>query len=537
MSSWIRQMKRTQQHADENELILCAMRTELQGVRGVLQAKLLLKRRPLGLSTSSDSGPDVGVNAQDKFGRTALHWAARTGDERCVSEIIDFPGTKCDIRDKDGRTPLHEAAIMGHISIIKMLLGNATVRELLELGDHHQRTALHWAADNNDWLAMQELLVAGGADASKEDENGETALHRAARHGDEAILENFVGHKGVTDGLMASASRTASNSGRKKAAVKLLQLMTTMEYADAEYAAERAIEARMDLPNLLIWASENGRCQLVKVLLEQNAGLVARDASGNTPLFIAARRGHGDVVRVLLEEAVDRTERDAEGNTPLWVAVCEGHVNVVQVFLDNGADVDEPNSKRETPLMEAVRRGHSNVVRVLLENNANVEARDYSRFPIGGESSPLCMAVWQKQDDIVQQLLAKNANTEILHDRRTPLLQAADKGYTDIVRMLLESNADTEAQTFIEQTSINLAAKGGHADVVELLLAHKAKIDHKNSGHHTALMDAVEQGHANVVELLIQRGSTIPFDWCIETAEKRGQGAIIKLIRATEAEK
>jgi ankyrin repeat protein len=63
-----------------------------------------------------------------------------------------------------------------------------------------------------------------------------------------------------------------------------------------------------------------GHVELVILLLEQNADVVACDRNGNTPLHKAASKGHRDIVEILVEKGSDLRAKNTHGNTPLEVA-------------------------------------------------------------------------------------------------------------------------------------------------------------------------------------------------------------------------
>uniref|UniRef100_A0A1L8EDK2 Putative 26s proteasome regulatory complex subunit psmd10 n=2 Tax=Haematobia irritans TaxID=7368 RepID=A0A1L8EDK2_HAEIR len=79
----------------------------------------------------------------DNCDYTALHYAARNGNEEICKLLINDGKADVNAVTKGGATPLHRAAMMGHLNIVKLLL------------DAH-------------------------ANVDKKDEDGQTALHRSA---------------------------------------------------------------------------------------------------------------------------------------------------------------------------------------------------------------------------------------------------------------------------------------------------------------------------------------------------------------------
>ena len=92
------------------------------------------------------------LNAQNKYGETALHHATKLGRDKCTEYLLrranDIdPNIK---ESRWGNTPLHEAAKNGHTEVVKMLLahrginrnirnrGNKTARQLAELNGHEE---------------------------------------------------------------------------------------------------------------------------------------------------------------------------------------------------------------------------------------------------------------------------------------------------------------------------------------------------------------------------------------------------------------
>jgi ankyrin repeat protein len=80
-----------------------------------------------------------------------------------------------------------------------------------------------------------------------------------------------------------------------------------------------------------------------------------------------------DSVRFLLRSGanVNRADR-ASGETPLWAAAKNGHVQLVKEFLKARADVRIRDNNGETPLGVAYRLGHKRIVYLLLRTSPHV---------------------------------------------------------------------------------------------------------------------------------------------------------------------
>jgi ankyrin repeat protein len=88
------------------------------------------------------------VNAKDGYGKTLLHWAARSANVN-VLKLLLAKGAEVNTKDKKGRTPLHEAAV-----------------------------AQPFPAHNGDALTP---LIVRGADVNAKDFEGNTPLRLAAK--------------------------------------------------------------------------------------------------------------------------------------------------------------------------------------------------------------------------------------------------------------------------------------------------------------------------------------------------------------------
>ena len=106
----------------------------------------------------------------------------------------------------------------------------------------------------------------------------------------------------------------------------------------------------------LHWAAmaPSGACESCKLLFEFGLGakmLDLQSKSGSTALHMAAEQGKADVVQLLLELGADRSLKDEEGKTAENLAKGAGHKDVVGLF---GGKKKKPNVKRRSTLVASI---------------------------------------------------------------------------------------------------------------------------------------------------------------------------------------
>ena len=448
----------------------------------------------------AEQGTDI--DAKDKFGWTALHWAAsmnqkvitefllsrnaninvRTNNNETpllhsirsgalvLSELLISKGANVKASGKDGRTPLHRAAVLGNNDLIKLLIDKGSE---IDCQNNQGATPLYLACatGKRDTAA---LLISKGSDVNAKTANGWTALHRATSNGRRPIVSLLI-DKG--------ADVNAKNNGGQ----------TPLHRAAAM-----------------------GRLSVVEPLLKSGADVNVKDDRGKTPLELAEQFGQTEIVEILTKAAQEQTsaEKKPSDDEPpaeskelkpariLHEAAAAGDIERVKSLIADGAEISAKDEEGKTPLHYAAKRRNTEVTRLLIKANADLNCKDKD-----GET-PMAIARINWRVDVVKLLVSKGADVD--------LESAAYLGDLAKVRSFIESDPNvTESKlNQLLMWSFNSGSLSqGHRDVAEYLFDKGANPNARDKNEATILHRWAWGGDLeitkSVMEIVIKRGADV----------------------------
>ncbi|KAH0543141.1 hypothetical protein FGG08_002486 [Glutinoglossum americanum] len=167
------------------------------------------RRRTSISSNSADSGeaqdqiiqlllgrPDIDLEAKDRLGRTALHWAAVCRSENLMRRLLlGSSGRRADLRVRTprGKTALHLAAAHGHAGIVGILLEHGADCKATSDGEW---TALHMAAEKGHTEVVR-VLLHSEANINAPTARGTTPLHWASSNGHAEVVRLLLSQPGI----------------------------------------------------------------------------------------------------------------------------------------------------------------------------------------------------------------------------------------------------------------------------------------------------------------------------------------------------
>ena len=427
----------------------------------------------------------VGINSRSMWNETVLHVAACKGHTAMVEALLKVDGLDVNAVDGRGDTAFHYAAYYGHVEIAKLLLTvpgvdltiidvfGRTAVQAAEARGHNRIAAMiangfFFAARENNLALVMELLDKGvGIDLRSVE--GDTILHVAVNEGHTGMVEALLKVPGLDVNGVDEDGNTALHLAAKWGAnQKVVEILL-----DAPSIAVNA--TNKDCDTALHCATMYGHVNIAEMLLKVDGlDVNAVDAKGRTALHWATLYGHVNIAEMLLKaHGVEVNAVDADGGTALHGAALKGNVEIVKRLLTvPGLYVNATNEDGDTALHLATLYGHVNIAEMLLKVDG-VEVNAVSKF--GGDTALHC-AVSSGHDEIVELLLKVpgfdvNGVDEV---GRTALHLAAYLGRVEIAKLLLTvPRVDLTITDDKGRTAAQLAEMWGYTRIVAMIAKYE----------------------------------------------------------------
>ncbi|XP_051964181.1 E3 ubiquitin-protein ligase MIB2-like [Xyrauchen texanus] len=285
-----------------------------------------------------------------------------------------------------------------------------------------------------------------------------------------------------------------------------------------------------DHPGRLVIEAAHGSAIKVRELVQKYPDKVDIKNQGKTALQVAAHQGHVEVVKVLLQANSSIEAKDEDGDAALHYTAFGNQTEIARLLLSKGASVNLLNNSMCTALHIAVNKGFTDVVRVLTEHSADINLQD------SYGDTPLHDAIAKDFRSIIEILtVVANIDFTQQNNRGFNLLHhAALKGNKPATEMILaraRQLADVKKEDGF--SALHLATLNNHLDVAEILLKEgRCDINIRNNRNQTPLQLAVTQGHVALVTLLVTEGADVNAededgDTAMHTALSRQQLTVV----------
>lgn len=426
------------------------------------------------------------LNIRDSSGKTALIFAAWNKNSEMVRVLVEN-GANLDTVDDNGGCALHYAAASGSVDCVHTLLTAGANQELLI--DNTGYSPLFLASDRGHAEVVR-LLLENGANPEIKTTEHETPLSAAILgcHVEvvNILLENGADYTAVFFRPALVSSVFAASLGQ----IRILELLLS-------YGVDISLSTSSGITPLM-GASMALQLDTMRFLLDKGADITAIDNSGRSVLFYAAEKGGSDAIKLLLMSGASIWATDNDRWTALHYAASRGNADVVRTLLEAGSDAHAKTLRGCTALFYAVERGHIETLHVLLD--AGLTTLDQA------EDSILHVASLYGRSEVIRDQLHTDDQVSINQteaEGRTPLFNAAMRGYSDVVELLLSRNADVNKRDRYNSSALFAAVRNEHLEVVKQLLAiDQVVLDYQDCFGRTVFAWAYRSKNHELTELL-----------------------------------
>uniref|UniRef100_A0A0N5CBQ3 ANK_REP_REGION domain-containing protein n=1 Tax=Strongyloides papillosus TaxID=174720 RepID=A0A0N5CBQ3_STREA len=469
--------------------------------------------------------------------RTSLHWAVKCESIKIVKWLLQLPINENFILSKDnqGVTSLHIAATKSSSKILRLLLSVLPKNEdlLSKIFDSQNRIPLHYAAATGSLECVEEFMDESlNLPVSIRDIYGNTPLMLACGNNYASEVIRCLSNK-------KSVSVTSRN-GHGMSPLHIAVLANNINgvkilLEECKISTEIYDE---DARTPLHYAAQNGRVEIVELLLEHGARYNAVDAYRATPAHYAAEISW-PILRSLFIKSGHSDMIDKEGRTPFMWGVVSGNEETVLNMLRNfNIPRNGKDNQKSTALHLAALTGNSSMCKMLIQQGWLPTAEDeVGATPLhiaAGKGFTYLVDIFSTSDDIVRKVdiaqrtplfyatlggqahtlnvmisdLGYDVNVHDIHGRSL-LHAAAYGGFVACVQKLIEHGVDVNSKDKDEETPLHVACSRGKEEIVYILENAGADINAYSSiTNATPLSYAISNKHTKIIEYLKERGAT-----------------------------
>jgi ankyrin repeat protein len=352
------------------------------------------------LNKSSD------INAKDKYGNTALHYAIVKKSKTKIKNLLKREGVDVNVRSDNTLTALHLASRWRTfpIDLFKLIIKgkSADINAINEAGD----TALHLAIKRKCKTKVKELLEHKDVDVNVKDKSEKTALHIAFNWPNIPIdLFKLILEKSTEINAQDMNGDTALHIALlKKSKTEVKELL---EHKDVDVN----VKGNDNLTPLHLASRwKKIPIQLFKIVLNNSKDINAKDNHGSTSLHLAMMKEFETAVKELLaHKDVDVNVKDNNNQTALHLATGWRFIpdKLFEKIKEKSTDINAKDDNGDTALHMAINKKSVSKVKILLTSkDVDVNVKNKNNV------TPIyCAFLWSNiPNDLFERILKKSAD-------------------------------------------------------------------------------------------------------------------------------
>ena len=302
----------------------------------------------------------------DEENSTPMHAAVDAGHIDVVRVLLKYGASPVVCNgDNSNIPPLHLACYQGRLEMVQAMVEHCGT-DILHTYTAQGQSPLHWAARSIRGGQIVRYLLQKGVDVMHRDLEGNTALHSAIIFGSlEAAIELLKACRNevsVLNNIQQNALHQAVLYNRKAILLELLKMPNIRDMM---------FQKDTNGMSALHYALNSGQDDLISCLLNVASTCLPnlKDETGSNYLHLAAKSGNWKAMNCILMTPTGLhmlNEVNASGGTPLHIAAITGHLSCVRLLLSNGAMIHKCHYGY-TPFLSAVYYKHVECAQALYE--------------------------------------------------------------------------------------------------------------------------------------------------------------------------
>lgn len=498
------------------------------------------------------------VNAPDPHKNTPLHIAAKYSHLNACHTLIEN-GANIGALNSEDSTPAHLAAANGRIDILKLFYQKGDRMKGINLigwcplfyaiKNVHKEAALFlvekdcFNADIQTFTSLAQTAASVGLDdvvkallekgiqANELNHNFWGIIHFAAARGSSELIKYILDTYGINpfrelDRLNRSVAHIAAINGHLDV-IKVFEnteLIAMMQLHDkqgktpfmhaCQFGNIDIVQYFMKSINLeakdqngrtaLMIAVENGKTEIIKLLVNGQININATDSQGKTALFIACELKKGDIAKFLLENKADPAVVPTNGMQLITTSIINKDEEMFNMLIEHNVPLTTKNAKGWSIAHYAAQKGVIFALEFILANESTktlfASQNDEGKTPFG-------IAVFWNMHNAVTFMLENEVSNCNIRDKKgnIALHYACKFNHTDIaIDLINNSNSDLNAKNEDGMTPLLTAIESWADEITRELISKViclANLPEKRG--LTPLLLAAKLGQSHTVRLLV----------------------------------
>ena len=401
---------------------------------------------------------------------------------------------------------------------------------------------LHQACENGNLEKVKEMLSSEKYGINDRDQEGQTPLHIACKHGWLNLIRYFIENNAsanIVDDEGQTPLHKAVNNSYNPLAVRALVESRNVQIDRRDQNGHTALHL----------AIIRGIGIIVEILMKANADPTVADRQDQNALHIAVMHRHRDSAMLLFEHdtlnryCIMAAQKSSIGKTPIHIAASSGFPYFVMYFLDPERGVNPFITDKEgnTVLHEACSHNRFCCIEKILALDREKVAK---LLTLENNDGNTALHISSSNGDtwVSETLIHHGSPLHIKNRNGHRPLTLAIKGYHDrtckaIINALVQNRTEEDGVDYLFDEFM-LAVFYGMVDIVPLFIQH-VDINSSGSCGNTALHSAARNGREGMVEILIDHGACpyIPNNYNelpLAVAEVSNHTNVVDVINAVE---